>query len=62
MKQSLRYLVLSGALLLMAAPVFADGPGGNDPPPPNSAAVNVTGASNGTPAAVIEALLLYLGL
>jgi hypothetical protein len=34
MKKTFRVAVLSTALALCAAPVFAD-PGGNDPPPPN---------------------------
>jgi hypothetical protein len=34
MKKTFRVAVLSTALALCAAPVFAD-PGGNDPPPPS---------------------------
>ena len=42
MKKSFRIAVLSTALALCAAPVFAD-PGGTDPPPPGQ-----KGGSNGT--------------
>jgi hypothetical protein len=60
MKRLLRVLVLSGAVAMLAAPVFADdGPGGSDPIPPCS---NPAPASNGTTAAVIAILLGYLGL
>lgn len=63
MNKSLRLLVLSGAIALSAAPVFADGPGGTDPPPTNGNSVSVgtvTGSSSTD--AFITALLAYLGL
>jgi len=34
MKKSLRAVLLAGVLTVLAAPVFADGPGGTDPSPP----------------------------
>jgi hypothetical protein len=74
MKKFLRWLVLSGALALMAAPVFADGsggPGGSNPPPTSgsgsgSTTPTATGNSSTTGSAatagVIATLLSLLGL
>lgn len=56
MKNSLRIAVLSTLLALTASPVFAAGPGSNDPPPPNP----IQGASV-TTTQVIYAVLTALG-
>lgn len=66
MSKTLRVAVLSGALMVLACPVFAQSgsdPGGGDPPPPppnsgNSAAVTTSSAT----ATAIATLLAYLGL
>lgn len=78
MKRSLRLLVLSGALVLMAGPVFADGgsgsgsgPGGTNPPPAGggsgttpttTAGTTTTSTGSATTVGTIEALLSLLGL
>jgi hypothetical protein len=50
MKKSLRAVLLAGVLTVLAAPVFADGPGGTDPSPPPA-------DSNGTVAAIVLSVL-----
>jgi hypothetical protein len=62
MKKTLRFLVLSAALAVMAVPVFADGgPGSGDPLPPGSPTGTSTATGNST-AAIVAVLLGYLGL
>jgi len=70
MRKYLRLLVLSGALALMASPVFADsGPGGSNPPPGGGTGGG-TGTGPGITAApsssatviTLETLLAWLGL
>jgi len=51
MKKTFRVAVLSTALALFAAPVFAD-PGGGDPPPPQS--------NSGSAAVLINSVLSAL--
>jgi hypothetical protein len=57
MKKTLRVVILSGALTLLASPVFA-GPGGTDPPPPPPP----PGTQLVTVATAVAAVLGYLGL
>jgi hypothetical protein len=61
MKKATRILVLSGALALSAAPVFAGGPGGTDPPPPTPQSP-VSAGTNSTTTGIVAAVLAYLGL
>lgn len=54
MTKTLRVAVLSASLVLLAAPLFADGPGGWDPPPPPT--------TNSTTTTVVTAVLTAMGL
>jgi len=71
MKKAMRLLVFSGALALMASPVFADGgsgsgngsgPGGTVPPPPptNTTTTTTSTGTSGTTIIVTE-ILTVLG-
>lgn len=68
MKKSLRLLVLSGVLALMASPVFADGGPGSVTPPSGggngggSGTTNSSMTTSSATATTLATLLAYLGL
>lgn len=68
MTKSLRLLVLSGTLALLASPVFAASGGTNtgNPDPPGNGTSNTTmttsSTSSSSTATVIQTILTYLGL
>lgn len=73
MKKAMRLLVFSGALALMASPVFADGGsgsgngsgpgggGGTPPPPPTNTTTTSTGTSTSGTTIIVTEILTVLG-